>query len=385
MNGTQEDCQIEIRVVFEKLNLLKETSQRQLSDIIDLHSGSLIKGINDLFQNVSDLQNELLGVKVERNALLQTVDKLSSEIRQLNTPMRLTSVSSLPIHKEQTTHAQTQDTQDKISDAPNLAEESVRAGLDIDMGTVDNEDKSDTDMPNSNNSLPCNNDPLIATKHIVNEGISNMSVEDKTVHAECSPCELSFSSNQELQNHLENIHDIFYEGQISVGKNIRSKEDLQQNIDVLEEEKCSQNFVSIEGKTEQESLPSPRATVTPTLVNRWGDKKPPLTVPGLITLVLEDLPNRQGTLQEIYGHITKHFPFYANSESKVWHRSISHALSVGREFIRRDYRKKGGIWTLAPGANKAALMRIKHRNLGIKGQYDSFGIQLNLLENKSDE
>ena len=165
MNGTHEDCQIEVRVVFEKLNLLKETSQRQLSDIIDLHSGSLIKGINDLFQNVSDLQNELLGVKVERNALLQTVDKLSSEIRQLNTPMPITSVSSLPIHKEQTTHTQTQDTQDKISDTPNLAEESVGAGLDIDMDTVDNEDKSDTDMPNSTDGSPCNDDSLIAPKH----------------------------------------------------------------------------------------------------------------------------------------------------------------------------------------------------------------------------
>ena len=189
-----------------------------------------------------------------------------------------------------------------------------------------------------------------------------------------------------MQSHLEKVHNIFYEGQISVGKKIRSKEDAQQKIDALEEENCSQNFISTDGKTELESLPPPRATVTPTLVNRWGDKKPPLTVPGLITLVLEDLPNRQGTLQEIYGHITKHFPFYANSESKGWHRSISHALSVGREFIRTsDNRKKGGIWTLAPGANKAALMRIKHRNLGIKGQYDSFGIQLNLLENKSVE
>ena len=381
MNGTQEDCQIEIRVVFEKLNLLKETSQRQLSDIIDLHSGSLIKGINDLFQKVSDLQNELLGVKVERNALLQTVDKLSSEIRQLNTPMPITSVSSLPIHKEQTTHAQTQDTQDKISDAPNLAEESVGAGLDIDMGTVDNEDKSDTDMPNSNNGLPCNDDPLIATKHIVNEGISNISVEDKKVHAECSPCELSFSSNQELQSHLENVHDIFYEGQISVEKKIKSGEDLQKKIEVLEEGNC----LTTDGKSEQENLPTETGSSQP--INCWGYEKPPLTVPGLITLVLDDLPNCQGTLQEIYSHITKHFPYYANSYNKAWKKSITQALSCRREFIRTTgYRKKGGpygfshggLWTVAPGANKAALMKIK-------GQYNSFGIQLNLLENKSVE
>ena len=86
---TQDNCQIEVRVVFEKLNLLRETSQKQLSDIIESHSGSLIKGISDLFHKVSDLQNELLGVKVERNALLQTVDKLNREIGQLNTTLTL--------------------------------------------------------------------------------------------------------------------------------------------------------------------------------------------------------------------------------------------------------------------------------------------------------
>ena len=374
---TQDNCQIEVRVVFEKLNLLRETSQKQLSDIIESHSGSLIKGISDLFHKVSDLQNELLGVKVERNALLQTVDKLNREIGQLNTT--LTLAPSLPIQGGLTT--QTQDTQDKISDAPNLAEESVGAGLDIDMDTVDNEDKSDTDMPNSNNGLPCNDDPLIATKHIVNEGVSNISVEDKKVHAECSPCELSFSSNQELQSHLENVHDIFYEGQISVEKKIKSGEDLQKKIEVLEEGNC----LTTDGKSEQENLPTETGTSQP--INCWGYEKPPLTVPGLITLVLDDLPNCQGTLQEIYSHITKHFPYYANSHNKAWKKSITQALSCRREFIRTTgYRKKGGpygfshggLWTVAPGANKAALMKIK-------GQYNSFGIQLNLLENKSVE
>ena len=113
---TQDNCQIEVRVVFEKLNLLRETSQKQLSDIIESHSGSLIKGISDLFHKVSDLQNELLGVKVERNALLQTVDKLNREIGQLNTT--LTLAPSLPIHGGLTTQAQ--ETQDKISDAPKI-------------------------------------------------------------------------------------------------------------------------------------------------------------------------------------------------------------------------------------------------------------------------
>ena len=375
---TQDNCQIEVRVVFEKLNLLRETSQKQLSDIIESHSGSLIKGISDLFHKVSDLQNELLGVKVERNALLQTVDKLNREIGQLNTT--LTLAPSLPIHGGLTT--QTQETQDKISEAPNLAEESVGAGLDIDMDTVDNEDKSDTDMPNSTDGSPCNDDSLIAPKHHnLNEGISNISVEDKKVHAECSPCELSFSSNQELQSHLENVHDIFYEGQISVEKKIKSGEDLKKKIEVLEEGNC----LTTDGKSEQENLPTETGTSQP--INCWGYEKPPLTVPGLITLVLDDLPNCQGTLQEIYSHITKHFPYYANSYNKAWKKSITQALSCRREFIRTTgYRKKGGpygfshggLWTVAPGANKAALMKIK-------GQYNSFGIQLNLLENKSVE
>ena len=107
---------------------------------------------------------------------------------------------------------------------------------------------------------------------------------------------------------------------------------------------------------------SPPVAVTPPpkmAINRWGDEKPPLTFPGLTALVLEDLPNGHGTLQEIFRHITKHFPYYAKSTSLSWQKSISHALSFNKEFDRTGGRKKGGMWTISPGANKAALMRIK--------------------------
>ena len=70
MDMTQKDCQTEVTVVFEKLNFWKEA----FSQIIESHSKSIARGVNDLVVKVSDLHNELLSIKEERDVLLQTVE-----------------------------------------------------------------------------------------------------------------------------------------------------------------------------------------------------------------------------------------------------------------------------------------------------------------------
>ena len=98
MSMAPQDCQREVRVVFEKLTSLREESHRQFSDIINSHSGSISKGINELVQEVSDLKAKLSVNSKATNVLLETIDNLNGEIRQLNS--KLTIVHTLPEPEE---------------------------------------------------------------------------------------------------------------------------------------------------------------------------------------------------------------------------------------------------------------------------------------------
>ena len=116
--------------------------------------------------------------------------------------------------------------------------------------------------------------------------------------------------------------------------------------------------------------PSPPPTRTPTPpatpkadkapINRWGADKPPLSYAALIALVLDDLPDGRGTLNDLYKHITENFPFYAKLKSLQWQNSIRHNLSLHPEFLRiKQDSGRGGLWTVKPGIDKAALIRVK--------------------------
>ena len=103
---------------------------------------------------------------------------------------------------------------------------------------------------------------------------------------------------------------------------------------------------------------TPRAGKPP--INRWGADKPPLSYASLIALVLNDLPDGRGTLNDLYDHVTDHFPFYANLKSSQWRNSIRYNLSIHPEFLRiKQDNGRGGLWTMKPGIDKSALIRVK--------------------------
>ena len=82
-NG-RTDCHVDAKDLLAKLSSLKEQSYKQFSDIIDCYSSSISDGIRDLTDEVSDLQSELSLMRKEKSVLLETVDNLNGEIRQLN-------------------------------------------------------------------------------------------------------------------------------------------------------------------------------------------------------------------------------------------------------------------------------------------------------------
>ena len=80
----REQTQSEIKEVFDKLSSWREQSHNEFSEIMNAHSSSISKGINDLVEEVCDLRVELSVLKKEKSVLIETVDNLNGEIRQLS-------------------------------------------------------------------------------------------------------------------------------------------------------------------------------------------------------------------------------------------------------------------------------------------------------------
>ncbi|VDK18013.1 unnamed protein product [Anisakis simplex] len=86
--------------------------------------------------------------------------------------------------------------------------------------------------------------------------------------------------------------------------------------------------------------------------------KPPYSYVALITMAINDSPERRMTLSQIYNYIDARFPYYRNCDSKRrqgWQNSIRHNLSLNDCFIKRARDgigpasdRKGNFWTLSP-------------------------------------
>ena len=84
MSMNVNDCESEVRQVFEKL-----TSWREESQIIDSYSSSISKGVGDLVKEVFHVKKEQAAIKKERNVLLETVGNLNGEIKNPNAKLSI--------------------------------------------------------------------------------------------------------------------------------------------------------------------------------------------------------------------------------------------------------------------------------------------------------
>lgn len=160
MSFAKSDYLGEAKDLFEKLTSWKEESYEHISTIINSHSNSISTRIGSLVEEVCGLKDEVLDLKKERTVLLETIDLLNSEIRQLSDNLQTPSdprkdrdhkTFEAEISEEETSKALQHQESPSIHRDQHNPPELVVINLNISANPEEDEDNSTSEIDDKSN------------------------------------------------------------------------------------------------------------------------------------------------------------------------------------------------------------------------------------------
>ena len=194
MKETQKDCQSEVWDLFKNLSSWKEESHNQFSNIVSFYDKSIKKGISDLVQEVCDLKTQLSAttkvyrdnyatITNERNVLMQKVNNLNDEIRQLNDKLLDNEIRS---------------DQDEINEASNeFTNENVINSEDEKVNTDEVEEICQSVENNGSTGLHLDPRPY-KSKYSKKSNLNHQKESSQSDGHICTECNFSFSTDMTL-------------------------------------------------------------------------------------------------------------------------------------------------------------------------------------------
>ena len=258
----QNECQSQVRNLIQQLSSWKDESHRQMSNILSSHSRSIKHGFNGLAEEFNDLLAQVSVLREERNVLLETVDNLNNEIRQMSAKLNLAERQiqgkdncevDIPVIKEECVESH------RIQVETNVEENCMDYSEDMHNTRKPSEDQialnattvreldeeGNSDHFQTNTSAGQDQDVgLDLEQRVSKETKIKLTLHPKKVI--CEVCKFVFSTSENLDIHLKNVHS-------KLEKSKPSKEDeespviLSSNADeALEDAKMSHTRVSLD-------------------------------------------------------------------------------------------------------------------------------------------
>ena len=221
-----------------------------MSNIIISHIRSVGKGFNDLAEEFSDLQGQVSVLRTERNVLLETINNLNGEIRQMSAKLPLAEPE---VQEFDSSEVDITDVKEECVESLGIKSETEVGEKCIYYGDVlDESVKQKNRYPIDNHvsvvhewdNVDDNNSVHIAQEKVVRSNLyqeetkQNQSKFSKktilnppkdTFNSEifvCKVCNFTFSTSKNLRIHMNNVHSNFEQSKVSKVDNEESMEQV---------------------------------------------------------------------------------------------------------------------------------------------------------------
>ena len=200
-------CHTQIRFFLEELKTWREDSDTQLTRIIDSHTSSIGKGMNDMIEVVSELKSKLLAVTQEKEELMVDNKMLRNENKQLKDVIHIVQ----PRSNHQQNHYQVSEAECNVESArtsvSSISElvdaDDIKFGVEGDeideMQLECKNGKSDGVLDKSNHSDI--GDGLIPPD------IMRRSKSRRAEKLKCEQCSYETAQRSNLKRHVQSIHE----------------------------------------------------------------------------------------------------------------------------------------------------------------------------------